>query len=556
MLKKTLLQLSSLFIFLSLFTNTFAGFNGMVVSEEKLASEAGASMLKQGGNAIDAAVATAYVLAVVSPCCGNIGGGGFMNIHFADGNSLFLNFREKAPSKATWNMYLDKQGEAIPKLSQNGYLAVGVPGTVLGLETARQKYGKLTRQQVMAPAIKLAEKGYKITPYTYHLFEVYGQNLHNEPAAAALYLRDDQFKKVGETIIQTDLAATLKLIAKEGPDAFYKGPIAKAIVKASDEHGGILQMSDFANYTVQELSPIHCTYRGYDIYSSPPPSSGGTTLCEMLHILDNFKIEDYGFRSFEGSRILIETMRYAFLDRNSKLGDPDFVKNPIEQLLSKDYAQKISEKIKDGYRPPMEIPAPPEHMQTTHFSTMDKEGNAVAMTFTLDNAYGAGVIAGNTGFFLNDQMDDFASGSLSPNLFGLVQGKANEIAPGKRPLSSMTPTIILKDGKVFLVTGSPGGPRIITSVFLTVINVLDFHMKIQDAVDEPRFHYQALPNVVDVEAFSFPFQTRKELEWAGYNLLRLPPWGAVESILANPDGTLMGGADYRRPNGGAVGINY
>lgn len=546
----TLITLISLFLIIPSYA-----YKGMVVSEERLASEAGAKMLREGGNAIDAAVATAYTLAVVSPCCGNIGGGGFMNIYFANGKRVFLNFREKAPAKATRNMFLDKKGNVVSGLSQYGYLAVGVPGTVLGLETARQKYGKLSREQVMAPAIALAEKGYKLTPYAKHLLDSYGKHLHKDPTARRTYMKNGKFLSPGSLIVQPDLAATLKLIAKEGSDAFYKGPIAKAIVAASDANGGILQLSDFANYTVQELQPLYCQYKGYDIYSSPPPSSGGVTLCEMLSILENFDLQTLGFRTVSSSRTLIETMRYAFLDRNSKLGDPDFVKNPIQQLLSKSYAKKISKKIKLGQTPPIDTPQQIEHMQTTHFSVMDQEGNAVAMTYTLDYAYGAGVIADHTGFFLNDQMDDFASGALSPNYFGLVQGAANEIAPGKRPLSSMTPTIVLKDGKVFIVTGSPGGPRIITAVLLTLLNVFDYHMGINDAVNTPRFHYQAMPDVVDTEPFAFPITTQAELQLLGYHLLRMAPWSAVESILVKRDGSVEGGLDYRRPNGAAIGVN-
>lgn len=543
---------NAILFILYLNSSAYAFKNGMVVSEDKLASEAGIKILEQGGNAIDAAVAVGYALAVVDPCCGNIGGGGFMNIHFANGKKLFLNFREKAPAKAHRNMYLDKNGNVIPGLSDHGYLAVGVPGTVLGFETARQKYGKLNRAQVLAPAIALAEKGYKVTPWEYYLYELYGGKFEKEENVKTVYFQKGKFKPIGDRIVQPDLANTLKLIAKYGADAFYKGPIAKAIVAASNANGGILQMSDFANYTVQELQPIHCRYRGYDIYSSPPPSSGGVTLCEILNILENFPLGEMGFRSFKSSKTIIESMRYGFLDRNTKLGDPDFVKNPIEQLLSEKYAQSISEKIKNNILPKVDEPQQPEQMQTTHFSVVDKEGNAVAVTYTLDSAYGANVIAGNTGFFLNNQMDDFASGSLSPNKFGLVQTGANEIAGGKRPLSSMTPTIVMKDGKLFLVTGSPGGPRIITSVLLTLLNVIDYNIGIQDAVNIPRFHYQVLPNVVDSEPFAFPFSTRKSLELSGYHLLRLPPWGAVESIMVNEHNELIGAYDYRRPDGAAL----
>lgn len=525
--------------------------NGMVVSEHKLASIAGAKILNAGGNAIDAAVATAYALAVVTPCCGNIGGGGFMTIHLENGQNFFLNFREKAPLLANKNMFLDAHGKLIPNLSTKGYLAVGVPGTVLGLETALKKFGKLSREVVMQPAIELAEQGYILSPYSYNLLKAYGQSFLNQPHLAAIYSKNGVFLPPGSRIIQHELAKTLRDIAAQGSGVFYHGWIAQTIVAESQQHGGLLSLKDFADYNVQFLNPIHCHYRGYDIISSPPPSSGGITLCEMLNILNYFPLTNIGFRSLNGARIIIEAMRYGFTDRNTRLGDPDFIKNPINELLSEHYAKSLSEKINASIHDLSGEVQVEESLQTTHFSVMDKKGNAVAMTFTLNGAFGAGVAAANTGFLLNNQMDDFASGK-NPNKFGLVQSEANSIAGGKRPLSSMTPTIVLDHSNIYIVIGSPGGPRIITAVLLTLLNVIDYHMTLQNAVSKPRFHYQVTPNIVDTEPFAFSSLTKTGLEWYGYHLFRQEPWSAVESILVQNDGTVIGVNDPRRPDGAAI----
>jgi gamma-glutamyltranspeptidase/glutathione hydrolase len=430
-----------------------AAAHGMVVSEERRASQVGVDILRAGGNAIDAAVAVGYALAVTYPCCGNIGGGGFMTIHFANGKDVFLNFREKAPLAATADMFLDAHGNVIPGKSTRGYLAVAVPGTVMGLDAALQKFGTLPRQQVIAPAIRLAQ----------------------------------QTK-------QFHLEKTLKQIAAKGPDAFYKGPIAAAIVQASQTHGGILSLQDFAQYNIEELSPIRCNYRGYTIISAPPPSSGGVTLCEALNILEGYPLQTLGFHSAASAHYVIEAMRYAFADRNNVLGDPDFVKNPVVRLISKDYAKQQHQQIPiDQATPSNELPAKTaehEGNHTTHYSIIDKQGNAVAVTYTLNSWFGAKVIAGDTGFLLNDEMDDFSSKSGNANQFKLVQGSANRIQPGKRALSSMAPTIVTKGDQVFMVLGSRGGPRIITATLQTILNVIDYDMNIQAAVDAPRFHQQ------------------------------------------------------------------
>jgi len=359
---------------------------GMVVSEDRLASTVGANILRAGGNAIDAAVAVGYALAVVNPCCGNIGGGGFMTLHLANGKNIFINFREKAPLKAHKDMFLDTQGNIIPNKTTDGYLAVAVPGTVMGLNLALKKYGTMTRAQVMSPAIQLAQQGYIITPYAAKQFAKFADDFKKSQNIAHIFLRDGKTYQAGERLVQKNLARTLQLIADEGTDAFYKGPIAAAIVKASQTHGGILTLADFANYHAQISTPIQCQYHGYTIVSAPPPSSGGVTLCELTNILENFPLRSYGYRSTQSISTIIEAMRYAFKDRNTQLGDPDFVDNPLQQLLSKEYAKQIAKKIRDTYFiPHADHPAPPKELtDTTHYSVVDAKGNAAAVTYTLN----------------------------------------------------------------------------------------------------------------------------------------------------------------------------
>jgi gamma-glutamyltranspeptidase/glutathione hydrolase len=528
----------------------------MVVSERREATQAGVDILKAGGNAIDAAVAVGYALAVVNPCCGNIGGGGFMMIHLASGKNTFINFREKAPALANKNMYLDKSGNVRADATTKGYLAVGVPGTVLGLDTALQKYGTMSRKQVMAPAIALAMKGYHVTAYDDKLFRKFLADFRSQPNVAKIFLDHDQLIAPGSKLVQEDLARTLLLISDKGADVFYKGKIAEEIVAASHRYGGILQLSDFASYTVEELSPLNCKYHGLTLLTAPPPSSGGVAICEMLGILERFPLSSSGFRSFATVRSIVEAMRYGFTDRNKYLGDPDFVSNPVSSLLSKSYTEKIAQEIQGSQRAPQSEVAPSltELTDTTHYSIVDGEGNAVAVTYTLNGFFGARVIAGDTGFFLNDEMDDFAVKPGVANKFGLVQYDKNQIEPLKRPLSSMAPTIVLRDGRVFLVLGSPGGPRIISSVLLTLINVLDFGMSINQAVDAPRFHYQALPDEVSMEPLALPFLTRALLRMKGYHLQPEAYWSAVEAIAVDlASGELHGANDRRRPDGLAMG---
>jgi gamma-glutamyltranspeptidase/glutathione hydrolase len=567
MIKKSFILILSSFLLSCLFQESFAAYpepvvakNGMVVTEQKLASEVGVKILKQGGNAVDAAVAVGYALAVVNPCCGNIGGGGFMLIHLAQGKNIFINFREKAPLAATPNMYLDSQGELIPDKSTYGYLAVAVPGTVMGLDQALKKYGTMTRQQVMAPAIELAEKGYRLAEGDLFILEKGIANFKKQKKLAALYLKKDQPHEVGDLLIQKDLAKTLREIAQKGSEAFYKGRIAKVIVEESEKNGGILTLKDFTEYNVEELKPIECNYRGYEVISSPPPSSGGVTLCEMLNIVEGYPLKKMGFHSALGSHYLIEAMRFSFADRNNKLGDPDFVQNPVAELISKAYAEKIRKKIQpDRATPSAALPmkfSNKEGENTTHYSVVDKWGNAVAVTYTINRFFGSYMMAGNTGFFLNDEMDDFAAKPGAANQFGLVQGEANNIQPGKRPLSSMMPTIVMQDRQPLIVVGSPGGPRIISSVFLTIVNMLDYGLDVQAAVDAPRFHQQWLPDWVDIEKKPYVFSpdTIQKLEEMGYRFKKHALWGAVEAIYVDPKTKLLyGGSDDRKASGGALG---
>jgi len=553
--------------------------NGMVVTSQHLASQAGVEILKAGGNAVDAAVAVGYAMAVVNPCCGNLGGGGFATIRFADGRAVFVNFREKAPLAATANMYLDAKGELIENASLVGYLAVAVPGSVLGLDTMLAKYGTMSRAAVMAPAIKLAEEGFTLTAGDVAILATATKAFTGQSNVAAIFLKDGKPRKEGDRLIQTDLARTLKAIAEAGPDAFYRGAIAEKIVAASDANGGILSKDDFSRYKVTESAPIECSYRGYEILSAAPPSSGGTTICLILQIVEGYPLREWGYHSAQSVHVLAEAMRHAFVDRNFLLGDPDFVTNPLGKLLSKDYAAKLRAAIKlDKATASTDIQqgtAPHEGDQTTHYSIVDKAGNAVAVTTTLNALFGAKVIAGDTGFFLNDEMDDFTTKPGAANLFGLVQGEDNAIAPGKRPLSSMSPTIVAKDGKTYMVLGSPGGSRIISIVAQVIIDVIDYGMTIQEAVNAPRIHHQWLPDQITAEPFALSADTVALLAARGHKIVTQSPWGAAEAIMiglpadaaagdassgndaarlsATIPGMRCGGHDDRRPAGATAG---
>lgn len=554
--------------------------NGMVVSSQHLASQVGVDILKMGGNAIDAAVAVGYAQAVVNPCCGNIGGGGFMTIHLANGEDTFINFRETAPAAASANMYLDENGNVKKGASLYGYLAAGVPGTVLGLDTAQRKYGKLTRQQVMEPAIKLARDGFILNRGDTDILDTTIAKFRDDPEAARIFLRPNGDPlQPGDRLIQADLANTLESIAQNGPDAFYQGKIPQAVEAAAKKGGGILTAKDFADFRIAETAPITCSYRGYEFVSAPPPSSGGVTLCEILNVLEGYDLKASGFNSAQTIHTMTEAMRHAYMDRNTFLGDPAFVKNPTEKLLSKEYAAEIRKQIQpelatpsSRVQPGME---PHEKPETTHYSIVDHNGNAVSTTYTINGRFGSVVIAPGTGFFLNDEMDDFTVKVGEQNMYGLVQGATNAIAPGKRPLSSMTPTLVTKDGKVFMVVGSPGGSRIITITLQTVLNVIDHGMAPQEAVDAPRIHHQWLPDEVYFEQRGLSADTQKLLQERGYKLVEQTPWGAAELIMVGlpgaagvssessgndsavsgkvREGFIYGANDVRRPSGSAVG---
>ena len=554
------------------------GEEGMVVRSQRLASEVGAEILRGGGNAVDAAVAVGYALSVVNPCCGNIGGGGFATLRLADGRDVFLNFRERAPLAATESMYLDGKGEVIENLSLKGYKAVAVPGTVLGLDTLLARYGRMPRDAVMAPAIRLAAEGFVLDQGDADILARAAKDLAKDPTAATIFFHDGKPLGAGARLTQKDLAASLSAIAAGGPDAFYKGRIAASIVEASAAGGGILSLEDFASYTVTEEPPVRCTYRDYLIISAPPPSSGGTTICQIMNILEGYPLAEFGWHSAKSVHVMAEAMRHAFVDRNFSLGDPAFVKNPLDRLLSEGYAAEIRAAIdmgKAARSTDVQRGTPPHGgTQTTHYSVVDGAGNAVAVTYTVNALFGAGVIAGNTGFFLNDEMDDFTIKPGTANLFGLVQGQANAIAPGKRPLSSMSPTIVLREGKPFMVLGSPGGSRIISIVVQVLLNVIDHRMTIQEAVNAPRIHHQWLPDQITVEPFALSPDTKAILEAMGHKIVVQSEWGAAEAILIGPEaaeeagpadsgndamakrkpvpGLRYGGHDDRRPSGGVA----
>ena len=532
--------------------------HAMVVTAQHYASDVGLKILKQGGNAIDAAVAIGYALAVVEPCCGNIGGGGFMVIHLANGRNVFLDFREKAPLAATPTMFQDAQGNVVPGRSTKTYLAVGVPGTVLGLDAALKKYGTMSRRQVMAPAIALAENGYVLQQGDVNVLDTRIHDFAEHSNVAAIFLNHGKPWQAGDMLKQPELARSLRLIEKKGANAFYRGPIAKTLVAASEKNGGLLTLKDFADYSVVWDKPVECEYRGYSIVSAPPPSSGGTTICEILQIIKPYPFSRWGYASVKTTHYLAEAERHAFADRNSVLGDPAFVSNPVVRLLSPQHAARIRAGIlPDRATPSSEVAGvigPAEGRHTTHYSVADAQGNAVSVTYTINYLFGLGQIAGDTGFFLNNEMDDFTSKPGVANSFGLVQGTANAVQPGKRPLSSMAPTIVLKRGRLFMVTGSPGGATIISTTLESILNVVDFGMNLQQAVDAPRMHVQWYPDEIFVEPGYLTARTRAALEAMGYRFKVVPAWGADEAILVNPKTHLLEGAnDRRRPAGRAVG---
>ncbi len=550
--------------------------HAIVVSVHELASQAGVEIMKAGGNAVDAAVATGFVLAVVHPAAGNLGGGGFMLIRMADGKAHFVDYREKAPAAAKPGMYLDAQGNVIEGASEIGYKSIGVPGSVAGMVYAEKKYGKLTLPQVMAPAIKLAREGYALTWSEARDFQ--GDTyLAKFPESRRIFQRDGNYYHPGDIFRQTDLARTLERIAAK-PDDFYHGAIARELAAAIQHGGGIITAEDLAQYEVKEREPIRGTYRGYEILSAPPPSSGGTVLVEALNILEGYDLAKLGDRSSQSIHLTTEAFRRAFFDRAEFMGDPDFSKIPVAQLIDKRYAAAWRESIdpahasvsKELKRPAIfhELeqyaathPQPlamHEGPHTTHYSVVDADGDAVAVTTTINNWFGSQVTADGLGFLLNDEMDDFSAKPGVPNADGLIQGAANAIGPGKRPLSSMTPTIVVRDGNAFLVLGSPGSSKIITTVANVLMGVVDYGMNIQEAVNAPRFHNQWLPDVLNVEKWFSP-DTITALQKMGHHVqigLREDGggyWSDAECIEIDPKtGDRLGASDGRN-NGNAVG---
>ncbi|ELT7555860.1 gamma-glutamyltransferase [Salmonella enterica] len=523
---------------------------GMVASVDVMATQVGVDILKQGGNAVDAAVAVGYALAVTHPQAGNLGGGGFMLLRTKDGATTAIDFREMAPAGATRDMFLDEQGNPDSKKSLTSPLASGTPGTVAGLSLALEKYGSLPLNSVVRPAIKLAQEGFIVNDALADDLKTYGSEVlpHHENSKATFWKDGEPLKK-GDKLVQQDLANSLTMIAENGPDAFYKGDIARQIAQQMQQNGGLITTDDLAAYQAVERTPVSGEYRGYQIFSMPPPSSGGIHIVQILNILENFDMNKYGFGSADAIQIMAEAEKYAYADRSEYLGDPDFVNVPWQALTSKTYAKSIAGQIDiNKAKPSSEIRpgklAPYESDQTTHFSVVDKDGNAVAVTYTLNTTFGTGIVAGNTGILLNNQMDDFSAKPGVPNVYGLVGGEANAVGPKKRPLSSMSPTIVVKDGKTWLVTGSPGGSRIITTVLQMVVNTIDFGMNVAEATNAPRFHHQWLPDELRVEK-GFSPDTLKLLEQKGQKVALKEAMGSTQSIMVGPDGELYGASDPR-----------
>tara|TARA_R110002033_G_scaffold169716_1_gene210857 strand:+ start:2519 stop:4321 length:1803 start_codon:yes stop_codon:yes gene_type:complete len=532
--------------------------HGMVSSQEALASKIGVDILKQGGNAVDAAVAVAYALAVTLPRAGNVGGGGFMLVHLAEQHkTIAIDYRETAPAKAHKDIFLDEQGNAVDKLSREHGLAVGVPGTVMGMELALTKYGTMSMEQVIKPAIKLAKDGILVTSDLSNSLAGLKSRITQWPSSAEVfYHADGSNYQVNELFKQPELAQSLSLIAEKGSKGFYQGETAEKIVSAVQNAGGVMSLNDLANYKVIERQPVRGQYRGYEVVSMPPPSSGGIHIIEMLNVLEQFPIDKLGHNTADTLHLMAETMKYAYADRSKFLGDPDFVDVPVKQLISKEYAKSIASKISINKTTPSSeiLPgklAPYESDQTTHFSVIDKWGNAVANTYTLNFSYGSGLVAKGTGILLNNEMDDFSVKPGTPNGYGLIGGEANSVQGNKRPLSSMSPTIVMKDGKPFIVTGSPGGSRIINITLQIIMNVIDHNLNIAEATAAARIHHQWLPDFIWVE-HTLNKDTISLLEAKGHKVKIQESIGSTQSIMMTEQG-LFGASDPRRAGSAAIG---
>ncbi len=532
---------------------------GMVASSDRFASQVGVEILRKGGNAIDAAVAIGFALAVTHPAAGNLGGGGFMMIRLANGETTCIDYRETAPAAAGQDAYLDRSSQIIPNASTQGYRASGVPGTIAGLCHASKKYGRLGLQEVLRPAIELAQKGFSVS---YHLSESLKEAaslLSQFPESRRIYLRDGHYFEAGDLLVQKDLAWSLQVISDQGPDGFYIGPVGKKIVNAYQKHGGWITTKDLASYQLKMRTPLRGSYRQLEVITMPPPSSGGTVLLEMLNVLEGYDLASMGPGSSMGIHAMAEAMRRAFRDRAELMGDTDFVKVPVNQLINKAYAVELRRSIDlQNATPSLSLPARTlpvaEPNETTHYSVVDQQGNAVSNTYTLNGSYGSGVTVEGTGILMNNEMDDFASKPGATNAYGLIQGKANAIAPGKRPLSAMTPTFLCRNGKLILVIGSPGGPTIISTVLQVILNIVDFGFTIQEAVDAPRFHHQWLPDELRIEEKGFSADVISSLQNRGHKISLRGFMGDAEGIMVDPEaGTLFGASD---PRGDGLAVGY
>jgi len=532
--------------------------NAMVVSQEALASQVGAMVLRQGGNAVDAAVAIGFALAVTLPQAGNLGGGGFMLVYDNTRKQTeAIDFREMAPAAIHRNFYLNDKGEVDEIRIRHSHQAAGVPGTVAGLATAHGRHGRLPWPNLLMPAIQLAEQGIVVSPELAQSLEEARKQMAPWPTSMRIFFKaDGSAYSTGDTLTQSELAATLKQIAEQGPVAFYEGEIARRLVADMKAHSGLITLDDLKNYRVVVREPVRGTYRGHDIVSMPPPSSGGVHLVQLLNMLESWPLAELGANSAATVHRMAEAMKLAYADRSEYLGDPDFVKVPVAGLTAKAYAKERVARIDvNRARSAAEIkPGQPqrhESEQTTHYSVIDRDGNAVAVTYTLNFSYGSGIVAAGTGILLNNEMDDFAAKPGTPNAYGLIGGDANAVGPGKRPLSSMSPTMVLKDGQPVLVTGSPGGSRIITTVLQMVSNVIDHQMNIAEATLSPRLHHQWLPDELRIEEGFSPDTVRLLREW-GHNVVVKDAMGDTQSIVRTADG-LYGFSDTRRSGGLAIG---
>lgn len=531
--------------------------NGMVASQHKLATQVGVEILEKGGNAVDAAVGVGFALAVVLPRAGNLGGGGFMLVYDAEtGKTNAINYREMAPADSDRDMYLDGEGNVDNQKFNQSYHSVGVPGTVYGMAQALEKYGTMSLDQVIAPAIKLAKEGFEVTNDLSAVLKTYEKRLKQSPDSEKIFYKGDSFYEAGDILKQEDLCWSLEQISKYGPDAMYGGKLGKKLSKAIQKSGGIIKLSDLKNYKSTEGEPVWGTYRGYDIASMPPPSSGGVHVIQMLNILEDYPIDSLGHNSAETIHLMTEAMRLAYADRSEHLGDPAFWDVPSKGLTSKSYASELRKKIDRNQAGDSEeiLPGTPqdfESEETTHFSVVDKFGNAVSNTYTLNFSFGSGLVAEGTGILLNNEMGDFSAKPGSANAYGLIGGEANAVEPGKRPLSSMTPTMVFKDGKPFIVTGSPGGSRIITTVLQIIMNVIDHEMNIAEATHAPRIHHQWYPDNLYYESV-LNIDTRNLLTTKGHNIKQRSAMGSTQSIMLI-DGLLYGSSDPRRPDAATIG---